>query len=389
MSVETRQSLRVECISSLQSIPASAWDALDRRGNPFLSHDFLSGLEACRCLQAHGWTPVHQTIHQNGELVAALPLYLRDDSFGEFVFDWSWADAHERHVGPYYPKLVSAIPFSPVTGPRLLVHPAAESPDQLRRQLIDSALSLAEREQLSSLHCLFPDDQDRDQLTAAGLLLRGGCQYHWFNAGYRDYADFLAALTSKRRKEIRRERRSVQDSRLSIDVLQGPAIGDQHWSVFYDFYCSTFERKWGQPRLTLEFFRQLTASETATPLLILARDTGRYVAGAFAVIGDDTLYGRHWGCSQGYRNLHFELCYYQTQEFCIQHNLQRLDAGAQGEHKLSRGFIPVATWSCHWLRHPGFRSAVADFVEREQRLVDEMIETLADSTAYKRTADSP
>jgi len=320
---------------------------------------------------------------QGSSLLAALPLYLRDNSFGEFVFDWSWADAHEQHIGPYYPKLVNAIPFTPVAGPRLLIHPRADDPEQLRRLLIDTAIAFAEREGLSSLHSLFPDAGDKEQFAATGLLVRGGCQYHWFNNDYGCFDDFLAALTSKRRKEIRRERRSVRDRDLEIEILQGADIRDSDWAVFYDFYCSTFERKWGQPRLTLEFFQHLSASITAPPLLILARAGGQYVAGAFAVIGRDTLYGRHWGCNSGYRNLHFELCYYQTLEFCIQNRLQCLDAGAQGEHKLSRGFIPIPTWSCHWLRHPGFRSAVADFVEREQALIDAAIKHFAENTAYK------
>lgn len=389
MSAETRPGLRVERVDSLQQIPATDWDALDRRGNPFLSHDFLAGLESCHCLDNHGWMPVHLVVMQGSSLLAALPLYLRDNSFGEFVFDWSWADAHEQNIGPYYPKLVSAIPFTPVSGPRLLIHPDAPDPERLRRLLIDTAIRYANDERLSSLHCLFPDESDRDHLVASGLLVRGGCEYQWFNNNYTDFDDFLAVLTSKRRKEIRRERQSVRDSGLAIDVLRGTEITAEHWEIFHDFYCSTFERKWSRPRLTLEFFRQLSDSMTAPPLLIMARDSQTYVAGAFALVGDDTLYGRHWGCSRGFRNLHFELCYYQTLEFCIKNRLQRLDAGVQGEHKLSRGFIPVPTWSCHWLRHPGFRAAVSDFVEREQALIDETITTLRENTAYKCGTWSP
>lgn len=381
---EISSSLRIECINRLQDIPATAWDNLDRQDNPFLSHAFLAGLEQHDCLAAHGWMPVHIIIMQDSTLLAALPLYLRDNSFGEFVFDWSWADAHERSIGPYYPKLVSAIPFTPVVGPRLLLHPRAANPKYLRGLLIDGAIDFAERRQLSSLHCLFPRAADRDALTAAGLLLRSDCQYHWFNNAYTDFEAFLASLNSKRRKEIKRERRSIRESGLHIEILRGAEISDYQWAVFYDFYCSTFERKWGEPRLTPAFFRHLSGAPTAEPLLILARDGNHYVAGAFAVIGADTLYGRHWGCSRGYRNLHFELCYYQTIEFCIRHGLKRLDAGVQGEHKLSRGFMPVTTWSCHWLRHPGFKSAVADFLERERVMMDEYLDNLGQHTAYKR-----
>lgn len=377
-------SLRVTFLDSLQDVSAADWDRLDRRGNPFLSHTWLAGLEQHDCLAAHGWSPVHVVIEQDDTLVAALPLYLRDNSFGEFVFDWSWADAHERAIGPYYPKLVSAIPFSPVLGPRLLVHPDADDADRLRRLLIDSTVDYARRRQLSSFHCLFPESTDRDAMIAAGLLQRMNCQYHWFNRGYADFDHFLADLTSKRRKQIRRERQTINDSCLQIEILRGDEISRDHWRVFYDFYCSTFERKWGEPRLTQDFFRHLSTSVTAEPLLILARDGEHYVAGAFAIIGEDTLYGRHWGCSRSYRNLHFELCYYQTIEFCIRNGLQRLDAGVQGEHKLSRGFVPVTTYSCHWLRHPGFESAVADFLEREQVMMAEYIDSLAQHTAFKR-----
>jgi len=250
--------------------------------------------------------------------------------------------------------------------------------------LIETAIELAEREQLSSLHCLFPHTEDRDTFAIADLLVRGGYRFEWFNRGYDDFEDFLAALTSKRRKEIRRERRMVQDSGLHIERHEGDAINNELWSVFHDFYSSTFERNWSRPRLTPEFFRSLSASGSARPLLILARDGHHYVAGAFAILGGDTLYGRHWGASRGYRNLHFELCYYQTLEYCIENRLQRLDAGIQGEHKLARGFVPVPTWSCHWLRHPGFREAVADFLIREQALTDRMVATLAAGAAYKR-----
>lgn len=381
----TDSDLRIECVQQLDSIPAADWDALQRHGNPFLSHDFLAGLERHDCLALHGWSPQHLILRQGERLLAALPLYQRDNSFGEFVFDWSWADAHERSIGPYYPKLVSAVPFTPVSGPRLLLHPQA--PAGSGKQLVEQAVTLAEREALSSLHILFPDqpaDTAEDVFTAAGLMLRRSCQYHWYNPGYKDFDDFLAALTSKRRKEIRRERRSLDNSGLVIEILRGTEITPEHWAVFYDFYCSTFERKWGAPRLTRDFFSHLTTSTTSEPLLILARIGGRHVAGAFAVIGSDTLYGRHWGCNAGYRNLHFELCYYQTIEFCIRHGLRHLDAGAQGEYKISRGFVPVATRSYHWLRDRRFHRAVADFLGHEHPLIEDYIAELSRHTAYKR-----
>lgn len=381
---QTASDIQIECVPRLRRIPADAWDALDRRGNPFLSHAFLSGLEEHDCLAPHGWQPCHLVAREQGQIIAALPLYERDNSFGEFVFDWNWADAHEQAIGPYYPKLVSAVPFTPVTGPRLLLHPQSSRAVPASNLLVHRALEQAAATGLSSLHILFPDESQADFFDRAGLLQRLGCQYHWYNDNYGGFDDFLDRLTSKRRKEIRRERRSVKASGLEIAVLQGHEIGAADWHAFYDFYCSTFARKWGVPRLTLDFLRHLGASSTCQPLLFMARDGDDYVAGALALQGDDTLYGRHWGCRAGYRHLHFELCYYQTIDFCISRGLRHLDAGAQGEHKLSRGFVPVQTRSHHWLREPGFRSAVNDFLERESTLMRQYIMDMEQHTAYKR-----
>lgn len=379
----THEAIRIERIGNLNAISASTWDAINPGRNPFLSHAFLAGLEQHRCLDAHGWQPTHLLAWQDSRLVGAMPLYYKDNSHGEFVFDWAWAEAHERSIGPYYPKLVSAVPFTPVTGPRLLTA-SGTSAEPIHERLIAGALELTMTEKLSSLHILFPDENSRDALVRYGLMQRGGCQYHWFNRGYHDFEDFLAGLTSKRRKEIRRERRSVSDSGLTIEILKGTDIREHHWAIFHEFYCDTFHRKWGQPRLTLDFLLGLSDQAPDLPLLILARDGRRYVAGAFALLGNDTLYGRHWGCNVGYRNLHFELCYYQTIDFCIRHGLARLDAGAQGEHKLGRGFVPTATGSCHWLEDTRFRTAVADFLAREQILIDDYLARLNGQLAYRQ-----
>lgn len=382
----TNSHIAIKRVSGLRQVPARDWDTLLSNGNPFLRHSFLAGLEQHDCLAGHGWTPVHLLAYRDRRVIGALPLYRKDNSIGEFVFDWAWADAHEHSIGPYYPKLVSAIPFTPVTGPRLLVHPRAGDPVAIRQALIAGAIELARREGLSSVHILFPADTDSAALRGAGLLSRLDCQYQWYNNAYTSFDGFLGTLSSKRRKEIRRERRTVADNGLSIDILRGDDISDRHWAVFYDFYCSTFQRKWGRPRLTLDFFRHLSATMPEAPLLIMARHGPHHVAGAFAMIGENSLYGRHWGCRYGYRNLHFELCYYQTIELCIRQGLAHLDAGVQGEHKISRGFVPVRTWSHHWLANPRFRRAVADFLEREQAVVDEYINTLMEHSAYKRGA---
>lgn len=300
------------------------------------------------------------------------------------MFDWNWAEAYQRAGGRYYPKLVSAVPFTPVAGRRLLLDAGAAEAQAIAQVLIDGARALAAQSGASSWHCLFPDDHQLPLLEADDLLLREGCQYHWYNADYASFDDFLASLTSKRRKEIRRERREIEESGLQIELLEGRAITPEHWRVFHRFYCDTFARKWGEPRLTLPFMRSLSETMPDAPLLLLARDGEDYVAGAFALRGSDTVYGRHWGCSRFVRHLHFELCYYRFIDYCIAQGLRHFDAGAQGEHKVPRGFVPIKTWSVHWLRDTAFRRAVADFLRRETVAVDRYVEDVAAHTAYHR-----
>ncbi|MCC7410730.1 MAG: N-acetyltransferase [Gammaproteobacteria bacterium] len=374
----------IRVTAALAGVAAADWNRLAGDAYPFLRHEFLGALEEFDCLAPQGWKPVHLLAYAGDRLAGALPLYLKSNSIGEFVFDWSWADAYERAGGRYYPKLVSAIPFVPATGPRLLVAPDAGDPGAVRDALVDAAVHLGEQMQLSSLHCLFPSEVDRVVLGRHGLLLRMGCQYHWHNEGYADFDDFLGALTSKRRKQIRRERREVSAAGIEFEILPGDAIDARQWRTFYEFYCSTFHRRWGEPRLTLAFFQALGRRLPAETLLFLARERGGdYVAGAFALRGADTLYGRHWGCSAQVPFLHFELCYYRTIEYCIEQGLARLDAGAQGEHKIARGFRPVRTWSAHWLRDDGFRSAVADFLDRETRMIDAYVADLDSHSPYR------
>lgn len=314
-----------------------------------------------------------------------MPLYIKSNSHGEFVFDWSWAEAYERSGGRYYPKLVSAIPFTPVRGPRLLIDLAADDVKAIQQSLLEGATELARETLMSSLHFLFPADADTELLTAHSLLRRKTIQFHWRNNDYRDFADFLDALSTKKRKEIRRERRSVVEQGIDVEILDGAKITCAQWDIFYEFYCSTFERRWGSPRFTREFFYSLSERLPRETLLILAYREGQPIAGAFAMLGARTLYGRHWGCSRQYANLHFELCYYRTIEYCIQHKLAGVDAGVQGEHKLSRGFEPVAAWSCHWIRHPGFHSAIEAFLQRETPGVDAYIDELNRHLPYKQS----
>ncbi len=376
--------LSVKSIRSLDAIPADAWNQLLNDSNPFLRHEYLAGLEQFKCLEQHGWQPFHIVVYGNNELVGAMPLYIKSNSYGEFVFDWAWAEAYEHAGEQYYPKLVSAIPFAPVTGPRLLINPDSADKSAIQRQIITYAIKLINDKGLSSLHCLFHDQDDYATFKQHKLLQRLACQYHWFNHNYRDFNAFLATLNSKKRKQINRERKSILATNIKIEVLQGVEISNEQWEVFYEFYCSTFYRKWGAPRLTLEFFQYLSKSLPEATLLFLAQQGGQYIAGAYAMRSEHTLYGRHWGCNQQLQNLHFELCYYQTIEYCIKHGLKTLDAGAQGEHKISRGFIPIPTWSAHWVAEPQFRMAIQKFLQQEQPYIEQYMSSLFEHSPYKQ-----
>lgn len=375
--------ISVRQIQSLAEYPASAWDQLVEDSDPFLKHAFLAGLEYHRCLEGHGWHPCHVIAESGGETVGALPLYVKTNSTGEFVFDWSWADAYERAGGRYYPKLVSAIPFTPVAGPRLLVRKEITNKAEVMDALYEKARRFARKSHFSGIHILFPDEPDRERMKYHRLLLREGCQYQWYNDQYTSFDDFLSRLTAKKRKQIRHERKIVRDSGIVIEEISGPDITDEHWEIYHGFYRSTFYRKWGEPRLTLDFFRSLSNSMSGSPVLFMASYNGEYVAGAFAIRGTDTLFGRHWGCSGHFPFLHFELCYYRTIEYCIRHGFNRLDAGVQGEHKLSRGFIPVRTWSAHWIADSALRDAVAHFLDYEQNAIEDYINDLQYHLAYK------
>ncbi len=373
----------VETIGDLNAVSAAEWNALVDADHPFLHHEFLAGLESQGCLAGQGWSPAHLLARSGQRLLGAMPLYIKNNSYGEFVFDWSWAEAYERAGGRYYPKLVSAVPYTPVTSPRVLAAP--ESPwQELSSLLIGAAIERMRNTRMSSLHCLFPTEQEAQRLAAVDNgLVRTGCQYHWHNQGYRHFDDYLAALDAKRRKQIRRERREVREAGIEIEVLTGRQVSAELWRQFHEFYCSTFRRKWGEPKLTQDFFVALAQSMPEAVLLFLARHRGQPVAGAFALRGSRTLYGRHWGCAQFFRSLHFELCYYRTIEYCIDHGLARLDAGAQGEHKIARGFLPVQTCSVHWLRDREFHRAVAGYLRHERAVVRRVAAELAQHSPYR------
>ncbi len=371
-------------IHTLDEITPQDWNSLTDGCNPFVQYEYLHGLEHYKCLDGHGWLPSHIAVFSERKLVGALPLYTRSNSYGEFVFDWAWADAYERAGGKYYPKLVSAIPFAPVIGPRLLVNPNIASSSKIKQLLLQGAVRLADDHGLSSYHSsLFTLNQDHEHFLNAKMLPRKTCQFQWYNNDYQDFDAFLASLKSKKRKQIRKERKEIANSKIQIDVLMGDQVTEEQWSVYYDFYCSTFYRRWGSPRLTLDFFKHLGRTMPENTILILASHNNNYVAGSFIMAGGGTLYGRHWGCAHHYRFLHFELCYYQTIEFCIKHGYKIIDAGVQGEHKLARGFRPVTATSFHWIRHPAFRKAIDEYLVHEQIEIDRYVDLLNTHLPFK------
>jgi len=375
----------IRIVDSIGAVEAARWDACAGDGNPFVAHAFLAALEDSGSVRAEtGWLPQHLLAESGtGELLGVAPMYLKGHSYGEYVFDHGWAAAYERAGGRYYPKLQVAVPFTPVPGPRLLVKPGPLA-ESVRKILIQGMIEVARRSGVSSLHVTFADETDARALAEAGLMIRTGYQFHWANRGYDSFDDFLAALSSRKRKAIRKERREVAESGIQIRVLTGDAIEPRHWDAFFRFYMDTSDRKWGSPYLTRDFFTRLGATMADRVVLVMAEDRGRLVAGALNLRGTDTLYGRNWGCIGDYRFLHFEACYYQAIEYAIAHRLARVEAGAQGEHKIQRGYLPVATRSAHWIRDPGFAAAVRDFLRRERRAVERDMETLAELSPFRR-----
>jgi predicted N-acyltransferase len=369
------EAIAVRVVSRIAELPAAEWD-LCAGANPFVSHAFLSALEDSGSATGEtGWLPQHLVIAgRDQRLMGAVPLYLKSHSYGEYVFDWGWADAYERAGGSYYPKLQACVPFTPVTGPRLLLHPASEQPP-VARALMAGMLELARRTQVSSLHVTFPTEAEWRDLGEAGFLLRTGLQYHWQNRGYGSFDDFLGTLASRKRKAIKKERRCVAESGVSLRALTGGEIEPRHWDAFYRFYCATTDKKWGPSYLTREFFHRLGETLGDRVVLIVAEWQGEPVGAALNLLGNEpeggVLYGRNWGGVGRFKFLHFEACYYQAIDYAIRHGLARVEAGAQGEHKIQRGYLPAITYSAHWIRDPALRQAVAHFLERERRAIDE------------------
>jgi predicted N-acyltransferase len=373
-------SLTARIADGVASIPAGQWDACAGTGNPFVGHAFLTALEQSGSVGGRsGWQPIPVVIDgADGAPAAIAPAYAKSNSQGEYVFDHGWADAWERAGGQYYPKLQVAAPFTPVPGPRLLLRDPAAAP-----ALIAALEAVTDRHSLSSTHATFVSPEQVPLFEAAGWLIREGTQFHWRNDGYGCFDDFLAALASRKRKAIRKERAAAVEG-LTIRHLTGTDIGKREWDAFWAFYQDTGSRKWGTPYLTRSFFPLLGDALGDRVLLILAERDGVPIAGALNLIGADTLYGRYWGCTQDVPFLHFELCYYQAIDAAIARGLAAVEAGAQGEHKLARGYSPVTTWSAHYLPDPNFRRAVADFVERERLAVSSDQEFLGQMTPFRK-----
>ena len=380
--MKTRSGIQV--LDSLASIPATDWDAL--AGNhPLVSHAFLHALHESGCASAEtGWTPCYLALWRENRLAAAMPLYLKTHSYGEYVFDWAWADAYQRHGLRYYPKLLNAVPFTPVIGPRLL---AASQAD--RRVLLDAALEFARDTGVSSLHCLFPAPSEVADFDSAGLMLRASVQFHWRNEGFGNFEDFLARMNHDKRKKIRQERRKVSDAGIEFRWLRGAEASPADWRFFVECYNRTYRAHHSSPYLDLGFFERLAQTMPANLLLILGYRQGLPVACAFNIVGNDTLYGRYWGTREFHSGLHFETCYYQAIEFCIAEGIGSFEGGAQGEHKLARGLLPQRTTSAHWLAHPEFAEAVTRFLRKEANGIENYVDELSEHSPFKQADPAP
>jgi predicted N-acyltransferase len=385
--VSDRSAVKTHTLTSIDEVTRAEWNALRGTEQPFLRHEFLAALEHQGCVGAtSGWVPCHLTRRDASDrLVGALPLYRKLHSWGEFVFDFAWAQAYTRSGLSYYPKLVAAVPFTPATGPRFLV---AADTQELRRQLLDDVLHLAREERLSSFHVLFPEKTQAEELASRGLLLRRDCQFHWHNRGYASFEAFLAEFTAEKRKKVHRERRRISEAGVTFRTLSGSDIDRGLWRMIYAFHADTFLRHGHTPYLNLGFFEEIARQLPESIVVLLALHDKHPVAAAICFRSADTLYGRYWGASGAFHSLHFETCYYQGIDYCIRHGLQRFEPGTQGEHKISRGFIPVYTRSAHWIADPRLQQAIGEFVARETHAVASYAADVEEHVPYKHTGVS-
>jgi len=386
MPSKLKACLTVEFLGSLDEISAREWNSVAGGDYPFLRHEFLWGLEDTACVSTEtGWQPCHAILRctQKNKVVGVLPLYLKSHSYGEYVFDWSWADAWRRNGLSYYPKLLTAIPFTPATGPRLCLAPGYHK-NEVWPVLAAAIRELAQSRNISTWHLLFPEESEATLLESEGMHLRTATQFHWFNQNFSSFDDFLATFNSRKRKNLRKERNRVTEQGFTLQTLSGSAIGEQQWQQFYRFYQHTYAKRSGHGGyLSREFFTHTAASMGDQVIMVLAYLQDEAVAGSLFFRSQDTLYGRYWGCEQEYDCLHFEACYYQGIEYCIANGLKRFDPGAQGEHKIQRGFKPVKTFSNHWVADSRFSDAIADFTSQERAHTEEYLKQTTAMLPFK------
>ncbi len=379
--------MAIQVIDKLHLVNRDEWNALIDPDHPFAKYEFLDALETYGCCQTYGWYPQHIIMRdEKQQLIGAVPMYIKDNSYGEFVFDMAWADAYERSGLQYYPKLVVSMPYTPATGKRLFIHP--DAPTDTASKLIQFSIRHAQSLGVSSLHWLFTDTEDTNILQQENLLLRMGIQYHWHNLGYESFDHYLTFFNSKHRKNVKRERRKVVEQDIRLELKSGQEMTSSDWHDLYNFYAGTFAEKWGTATLSHDFFESIGESMPDDILVGFASHAStntNYVAASFFIKGTETLYGRYWGCNQTFNNLHFELCYYQGLDYCITHGLKNFEPGAQGEHKISRGFLPTSTWSAHWIAHPQFKDIIENYLLREIQDLQTYKKQLMQLSPFKQT----
>ncbi len=377
--------MKISLINHIDEIPREDWNRITGLEYPFIRHEFLHALETSACVsEATGWMPQHCLVYDKDELIALMPMYRKTHSHGEYVFDFEWAQAYRQHGLEYYPKWLTAIPFTPCEGQRLFVKAGVDK-QVIFQSIIAYITENSGPENISGWHCLFPTMEEADLFKSTDIAIREGVQFRWMNKDYRDFKDYLDSFNSKKRKTLIRERRFISEQGITLKQIHGKDITEQQLDVFFQFYQLTYLKRGNPPYLNLEFFKQIAETMPEQLLLVLAMKDGAYVGAAFSLVGGDSFYGRYWGCYEEYHSLHFEACYYQGLEYCIANKLQRFDSGAQGEHKIARGFEPVTTWSAHWLSDPGFAAAIKDFTKREAGLMEKYRGNAAELLPFKNS----
>ena len=375
--------MKIVLINHINEIPREVWNRITGLKYPFIRHEFLHALEKSSCVSEEtGWMPQHCLVYDRDELIALMPMYRKTHSHGEYVFDFEWANAYRQHGLSYYPKWLTAIPFTPCEGERLFVKTGIDK-ETVLEAILNHITENAERENISSWHCLYPTPAETELFESADLCIREGVQFRWMNKGYRDFKDYLDSFNSKKRKNLLRERRYIRDQGIVLKQIHGKDITEQELDVFFQFYQLTYLKRGNPPYLNIEFFKEIALTMPEQLLLILAIKDNTYVGTAFSLLGEESYYGRYWGCYEEYHSLHFEACYYQGLEYCINNQLTRFDSGAQGEHKIARGFEPVTTYSAHWLSDPEFAAAIKGFTKREASLMEKYRSNAAELLPFK------